>query len=471
MKHSTIFIDPVTRIEGHASVRIDLDKEGNVISAKFSVNELRGIEKILEGTKVLEAPSITARICGVCPAAHHLVSAKTLDRIYDIEPTDAAKIIRELMYMGHIIHSHTMSLFFLSGPDLFMGLDAEPEIRNIVGMSKQYREIVNMAVELRSLGQKILEHLGARGVHPVTATVGGVSFVMDANLREKILEYTNRALQLTLDFATPLIKEKLFELMNKYPDIHKHTELKTHYVGTVNNGKLNFYEGMIRVMDTEGNITCEFDSNEYDKYIIEEAVKWSYSKPTFLKTTHGKVIYRVNTLARINVADEMETPKANQELEVFRKKYGRPCHYTLMHHYARLIELIYACEKAIFLIKDDRIMGESRKIVKKSPKNAIAHIEAPRGTLIHDYTVNENGVIEKANLIIATQQNFFAINETIKQCATYFLKNSPDSLMNAVEFLIRTYDPCLSCSTHAYGKSPFFIDIYQNNKLLKRIQD
>ena len=469
MKKSTIEIKQVTRIEGHASVKIDINQNKEVISAKLIVKELRGFEKILEKMKVVEMPMVTARICGVCPAAHHIVSAKALDRAFGVKPAEAGKMIRELMYMGHIIHSHTMSLFFLSGPDLIMGIDSDPSKRNIIGMSKVYPDIVKQAIELRSMGQKFLEQLGARGVHPVTATAGGVSFSLKDSLRSKLLKDAAKMLKLATSFALPIIKKKLDDFINDYPELVNQMEVKTHYMGTVNNGYLNFYDGLIRVMDPQGNIENEFNSEDYANYISEKAVDWCYLKPTYLETSNGETTYSSNPLSRINVAEKMETQLANEELKIFRKKYGRPCHLSLMQHYARLIEIVYACEKSILLLNNEEIMGDPRTPINQAAKSAIAHIEAPRGILFHDYVVDDNDLIKNINFIIATQQNFLAINETIEQCASYFLKHSISSLRNAIEFSIRTFDPCLSCSTHAFGSSYLPIDIYEHNKKIMEI--
>lgn len=469
MPKRTVSIDPVTRIEGYAKVRIDMDDNWNVVFAGLSVGEFRGFEKILQGMRAEDMPLITARICGVCPAAHHLTSVKTLERAYNAEPPEAARMLRELMYMGHMIHSHTLSLFLLSGPDLLMGLEADPRKRNIAGILKAYPEMIKNALRLRSIGQeKILERIGGRGVHPVTAVAGGLSFSLDSSLRNHLKNNAEEALELAL-LAAKDIKAALERFIDKYQDIVASLKTKTCYMGTVKNSKLNFYGDLIRVMDPEGSIVAEFDSKDYADHIVEKAVDWSYGKLTYLKNNN---MYQVGALARINVADEMETPLAQKELEEFRSKYERPCHYTLMQHYARIIELIYSCEKAVELIENDAIMGETRIALIQRPENAIAHIEAPRGILVHDYEVNEQGVVEKANLIIATQQNFAAINETIRQCAEYFLsKNLGDELLkNGIEFSIRTYDPCLSCSTHAAGQMPLEINIFRDNISLKAIR-
>jgi F420-non-reducing hydrogenase large subunit len=471
----TVTIDPVTRIEGHAKVTIKIDDEDNV-EAALHVLELRGFEKILEGMEAEKMPLITARICGVCPAAHHLASAKTLDRAYDVEPPEAAKMLRELMYMGHYIHSHALQLFVLSGPDLLLGISSDPAKRNIVGIIEKYPEIAQKALRLRSLGQKILETVGGRGVHPVTAIAGGMSFSLKKNerMREKLMNYCSEALELG-KVAAEVAKNAIFELIDKNPDIFDEITLETYYLGTVKNGKLNLYEGTLRAIDPEGN-HFEFDSAEYRNrnYIEERVVADSYMKPTYLNTPGGKtgVLYRVNSLARINCADGMETELAQQEFERFRQDFGHPCHKTIAFHYARVIELLYVCEKAHNLINDDRIMGETQASVSTKPvnNNPIGHVEAPRGTLIHDYEIDEHGRIKKANLIVATQQNYAAINKTIAQAVKSFISCPDEEFLNGIEFCIRCYDPCLSCATHSIGRMPLDVSIFKGDELIRHIR-
>ncbi|MGE5341026.1 MAG: Ni/Fe hydrogenase subunit alpha [Candidatus Omnitrophota bacterium] len=470
MTSKTITIKPVTRIEGHANVRIDLDSKGNIQFAGLIVKEFRGFEKILTSMEVESMPLITARICGVCPVSHHLVSARTLDQVFQVESSRAGLMLREAMNLGGFIHSHTLALFVLSGPDLLLGPDSDSGKRNIVGLIEAAPDIAKKALALRTIGQRIVECIGGRGVHPVTAIAGGMSKALGDDERERLLSYARDALGIVKELS-PVVKEMLFRLVDTFPEILKKTEDKTYYMGTVKNGKLNLIEGRIRVIDPSGKIVNEFDASDYANHIIEEPVDWSYMKPTSLKTETGEHTYQVNALARINVADGMETPEAQKELDLFRKKFGRPCHYIVMNHYARLIELIYACEKLKQLLEDPAITGAPRTEVPIGiPQNGIAHIEAPRGTLFHDYTVNEDGIVQKANLVIATQQNYKSINQAIRRSAEYFMNKSNADLENSVEFFIRTYDPCLSCATHAVGKIPMNIFIYRNGELEQTIR-
>lgn len=467
-KNKTIIIDPVTRIEGHARIKIELDADGKVVDAVLVVLELRGFEKILTGMEAEKMPLVTGRICGVCPTAHHLASAKTLDRVYNVEPPPAAHALRELMYMGHLIHSHTLALFVLAGPDLILGPDADPTMRNIVGVVQAAPAVAKKALRLRSLGQKINETIGGRGVHPVTAVAGGISFTLTPEIHQTLKKQCAEAADLGFELAG-VVRGLLFKFLEQHPGIAEQFTLPTYSLGTVKDGKLNLYQGDLRIMDPAGKIMAQFDVSQYAQYLTERAVDWSYMKPVYVRAGDQLKMYRVNTLARINVADAMETPLAQKELQAFRKIFGRPCHVTLMHHYARLIELIYVCEKAKALVNSDVILGPTHTEVRNKPGPAIGHVEAPRGTLIHDYDVDEQGIMRHVNLIVATQQNYAAINETIRQAAEHYITGSDDDVLNWVEFAVRSYDPCLSCATHAYGRMPMVVEIIRQGELVRRV--
>jgi F420-non-reducing hydrogenase large subunit len=387
----TIAIDPVTRIEGHAKVLIDLADDGTLKTAGMVVNELRGFERILVGTAADQLPMITARICGVCPSAHHLAACKALDNAAGVEPPPAAKLLRELLYMGHLIHSHTLSLFVLQGPDLVMGLNADPAVRNIVGVVQAVPEVAKKALRLRSLGQKINEMVGGRGVHPVTGVAGGITFKLDQEKFATLTSWSDEAILLVKELAG-VAKNLLLKLIDSTPNMVEAWSFPTWYMGTVNNGKMDFCHGKLRVMNAEGEIVREFETPEYDQYLTEVAWDWSYMKPMYMKDGGKLHTYRVNALGRCNVVDSIETPIADQELQTFRSTFGRPNHCTLMLTYGRVIELIYACEKARLLLNDKKIWGETRVPVKFKGGRGIGHVEAPRGTLIHDYVIDDSGI-------------------------------------------------------------------------------
>jgi F420-non-reducing hydrogenase large subunit len=382
-------------------------------------------------------------------------------------------MLRELMYMGHYIHSHALQLFVLSGPDLLLGITSDVAKRNIMGILEAAPDTAKKALRLRSLGQKILEIIGGRGVHPVTAIPGGITFSIDGQ-RDKLAKYCREALNLVKEVAG-IIKEAVFRLRDSEQEMFEKAAIdKSYYLGTVKEGKLNLYEGILRAMDSNGKIFAEFDASEYGNYIEERAMPYSYMKETYLKTPDGPKLYRVKSLARINCADGMETELAQAEFEKFCQEFGHPCHKTIAFHYARLIELLYACEKAVELIEDDKIMGDTQTPIPSQtqtvPVNAIGHVEAPRGTLIHDYKIDEHAKIKEANLIVATQQNYAAINKTISQAVERVINESDEVISDWVEFCIRCYDPCLSCATHSIRRMPLEISIFKEGELIRHIR-
>ena len=469
MSTTTIPIDPVTRIEGHARVEIDLADDGSVEATRFIVRELRGFERILVGMNVERLPQITARICGVCPTAHHLTSARTLDRVFATEPPPAAELLRELMYMGHYIHSHALSLFVLAGPDLVLGVDADPAKRNVLGILEANPEVGMAALRLRTLGQKINESIGGRGIHPVTAIAGGIALDFSESKRSKLRDQAKEALEIILS-VKDLVYGLVEAFIDQHPTVVEQFTSPSHYLGTVNSGALNFYKGDLRMMAPDGSIVEEFDAADYAKHLVERTYDYSYMKPTFFKNGGEESLYRVGTLARMNVADEVPTAVAGKMFEEFRTKFGRPAHPTVLYHAARLIELAFAGERAVEILADDAIMGERRIEVTGAPRNATAHTEAPRGSLIHEYQVDEEGIVTGANLIVATQQNHAAINEAVHQGASMFLTKDDHSLLNGVEVCIRCYDPCLSCATHMVGQMPLDVSILKRGKLVRRVR-
>lgn len=466
----TIRIDPVTRIEGHAKVFLDLAEDGTLQSAGLVVNELRGFERILVGMEADRMPLITSRICGVCPSAHHLAASKALDAATSVVPPPAAKLLRELLYMGHFIHSHALSLFVLSGPDLVLGLDSDPATRNVVGLIQAVPDVAKKAIRLRSLGQKINEMVGGRGIHPVTSVAGGITFRLDLEKKRILEEWIDEAVDLGIELAG-VAKDLLVKQVEKHPDLVSKWDLPTWYMGTVKDGKVNFYDGSLRIVDSSGQIQNEYSTAEYDQYLVERTLEWSYMKPTYIRDGENLIPYRVNTLGRINCAEGMETELADREFMIFHEQYGQPCHLTVMHIYARVIELIYACENAKKIIHDPDIMGETRVPVKFQEGRGIGHVEAPRGTLFHDYEIDEKGIVRSANLIVATQQNYDAINKSIYQAAeTHVIDKGDDELLNAIEFAIRCYDPCLSCATHAIGQMPLDIAIRKEKEIIRQVR-
>jgi coenzyme F420-reducing hydrogenase alpha subunit len=467
----TIKIDPVTRIEGHARILLDCDDSGKVDEAYFCVNELRGFERILVGMQAHTMPQVTARICGVCPTAHHLVAAKALDHAAGAQIPEAAKLLREFMYMGHVIHSHALSLFVLAGPDLVFGLEGDAATQNIVGMVDTEPELTKKGLRLRSLGQKINETIGGRGIHPVTAVAGGISFNLSDAQFQRLKALTAESVALVSELSGQ-VKELLFGLFDSNPRLLDNLNLPTWYLGTVAaDGSLEFYDGQLRVMDEKGVIQTEFSSEEYSNYLIERAVTNSYAKEVYIDHGGAEHIYRVGTLARLNVIDGIGTALAQAEFEQFRKNFGRPCHNVITQMYAKLIELLYACERADQLINDPALRGDNRIPATFKGGRGVAHIEAPRGTLIHDYEIDEQGIVRAANMIIATQQNTAAINKSLREGANVLLSGEEDErMLNGLEFVVRCYDPCLACSTHAIGRMALDVEIRRNDKVIRNIR-
>ncbi len=455
-----ITIEPITRIEGHGKVTIHLDDDGNVAESRFHVVEFRGFEKFCEGRMFWEMPVITERACGICPVSHHLASAKACDDLLGVDIPPAAKKLRELMHMGQTIHSHALHFFFLAAPDFVLGPDADPAKRNIVGLIEADPELGKKAIKLRKIGQTIVDLVGGRAIHPVTAIPGGMSKPLSHEHRFILLKEIDEAIELANVAIS--VGKSVFE---KYADIvPTFATIQTKHMGLVKDGNLELYDGELRLIDEDGNALTEFDPKDYLDHIGEHVEEWSYLKfPFYKKDGWPKGIYRVAPLARLNVADSISTPLANAELKEFKQAgNGKPVQATLYFHLARLIELLYAAERAKELLEDDEIVSRDVRVqVQRRAGEGIGCIEAPRGTLIHHYWVDDVGKITRANLIVATVQNNPAMNMSVNEVAKEFIKGEKikEGILNRVEMAIRCYDPCLSCATHAIGQMPLEISL------------
>ncbi len=466
----TIRIDPVTRIEGHAKVFINLNDDGTLENAGLVVNELRGFEKILIGMEADRMPHITARICGVCPTAHHIAASNALDNAAGVKAPPAAMLLRELMYMGHIIHSHSLSIFVLQGPDLVMGLDADPAVRNVVGIVQANPELARIALRLRTIGQKINEMVGGRGTHPVTSVAGGITFVLDQEKKKIIQEWIDEA-RAMLPAVVPAVKGLLLNALDKHPAMLHDWVAPSWGLGTVLDDRVSLIEGKLRAIDETGATRIEFGVEDYDKYLVESVVEWSYMKKVHFNM-NGMHEYRVGPMARMNAMRRFGTEMADTEYAEFVKLGGSPCHLTVFQTYAKLVETIWSIERADEIINNAAVWGETRVPVTFKGGRGVGHVEAPRGTLIHDYEIDDRGIIRAANLIVATQQNYAIINRSIEQAAQSHVIGKTDdaTLLNAVEFSIRCYDPCLSCATHAVGRMPLEIAITRGGETVKTIR-
>ncbi|MCK4226394.1 Ni/Fe hydrogenase subunit alpha [candidate division WOR-3 bacterium] len=472
-------IDPITRLEGHGKIEIFLDNKGNVANAYLQVPELRGFEKFSEGRRSEEMPRITPKICGVCPTAHHMASTKTLDDLYKVQVPPAAKKIRELIYSAFMFEDHTLHFYFLGGPDFVMGPDAPPSERNILGVIQKVGvETGKRVINIRKRTRDIITLLGGKVIHPVCGLPGGVSKGPTKDDRKEIIQTAKDAIEFS-KFSLKLFADVVLQ-NKKYVDlvvgdIYKH---KTYYMGMVDeNNKVNFYDGMIRVVDPEGNEFCKFKGRDYLNHIEEHVEEWSYIKFPYLKNVGWKGftdgidsgVFRVAPLSRLNASDGMATPLAQEEYEKFYDVLGgKPAHYTLAFHWARLVEQMYAAERLLELAEDKEILNKNiRNIPTETPIEGVGVVEAPRGTLFHHYKTDEKGIIEKVNLIVATVNNSAAMSMSIKKAAERLIKNGKvsDGLLNMVEMAFRAYDPCLACATHSLpGQTPLKIRIYNSDR-------
>ncbi len=456
-----ITIEPVTRIEGHAKVTVHLNASGSVERAYLHVNEFRGFEKFCEGRMAFEMPQITPRICGICPVSHHLASAKANDVVYGCPPPRPASLLRELMHMGQIIQSHGMHFFELAGPDLLLGFDSDPALRNVVGLIQADPALTLKAVNVRKFGQEIIHTLGGRRVHPNFAVPGGVNKALKAAERDTILSGLDEAIA-TLQAGLGIIKDWNAKNME---DILKFAVFPTGYFGLVTpkNG-LELYDGDIRLIDRSGVQLEKFPGKEYLSYVSEHVENWSYLKfPYYKKMGYPQGVYRVGPLGRLNIAEKIDTPLANAEFKLFKAlNGGKPVENTLYYHYARLIEALFAAERVRILLDDaDILSNDVQNTHQQITGEGVGVIEAPRGTLIHHYWTNELGQIKKVNLIVSTGHNNWAMSEAVDSVAKTYV-HGPDvkeGMLNRVEAAIRAYDPCLSCSTHAVGQMPIVVEI------------
>jgi NAD-reducing hydrogenase large subunit len=460
-----ITIQPVTRIEGHAKITIYVNDDGKVDRAYFHVDQFRGFEKFSEGRMYYEMPVITPRICGICPVSHHLAAAKACDAIISADIPRPAKLLRELMHMGQVIQSHSMHFFELAGPDLIFGWDADPKIRNVVGIIEANPELALKAVRLRKFGQEIIAKLGGRRIHPSYAVPGGVNNTLSIKDRDELLK--------EIDTMISYIQEGI-SIAKDWIEKNKETVkefgvFSSGYMGLVTEeGGLELYDGKVKLIDKDGNLLELFDGASYLNYIGEHVEDWSYLKfPFYKKLGWPDGVYRVGPLARLNVAEKIDTPLAQEEFKNFKSiNGGKPVEGSLYYHYARLIEDLFAVERAKEILLDPDILSDDILIrTDKILPEGVGVIEAPRGTLFHHYWVDDKGAIVKANLIVATGHNNWAMNKGVEEVAKRYIdgKNLTEGMLNRVEGLIRCYDPCLSCSTHAVGKMPMVIDIVSSS--------
>jgi NAD-reducing hydrogenase large subunit len=462
----TILISPVTRIEGHAKITIQLDDQGEVSNALFHVNEFRGFEKFCEGRMYTEMPIITPRICGICPISHSIASVKACEMIQGLQPAYTGNLLRKLIHIGQNISSHALSFFHLSSPDFLLGYDSDPAARNIIGLAGKFPDIALRGIRLRKFGQEISERITGKKIHIAGIAPGGMAFPLTEANRKALLAWIPEALE-TVQMGIGIIKkfhEENAELVNSF------ATSPTLYLGTVGpDGQHELYDGKLRFMNAEGVILQDqIDPARYLDFIAERSVSWSYLKyPYYKPLGFDAGFYRVGPLARLNVATRMNNPLSSEEFRKFKALGdGKPVHGTFFYHYARLIETLSSIEEAEKILNDPEVTSKNIQTQGRwNYDEGIGSSEAPRGTLFHHYKTDETGKLTHVNLLIATGQNNPSMNRSITEVAKQYVHGSDvkEGMLNRVESTIRCYDPCLSCSTHAIGKMPLKLELYNHD--------
>jgi F420-non-reducing hydrogenase large subunit len=472
---SEILIDPITRLEGHGRIHIFLDDAGEVDHAYLQIPELRGFEKFAQGRRAEEMPQITSRICGVCPMAHHMAGTKALDDLYKVDPPPAAKKIRELVYDAFMVEDHALHFFFLGGPDFVVGPSADKAERNILGViGKVGLEVGKEVIGVRKQLRDVIGKASGKVIHPVFGLPGGVSRTITPELKDELAAAAARAVEFG-GFALDVFRRVVLgtpeyvEMVTSEAYTHR-----TYYLGLVDDRKrVAFYDGTLRVVDPDGRELVTFDARSYLDHIAEHVEPWTYMKFCYLKDVGWNGfcdgpesgVYAVAPLARLNASEGMPTPKAQEAYEeLFSTLGGRPVHHTLANHWARVVELLSAAERMSELAADPEVLSpDVRALPTEIPREGIGVVEAPRGTLIHHYTTDERGLIETANLIVATQNNAARIALSVDKAARALIHGPEveDGLLNQVEMAFRAYDPCFGCATHSLpGQMPLLIEVH-----------
>lgn len=467
-----IVIDPVTRVEGHGKVTLRLDDAGKIEQALFHVVEFRGFERFIQGRPFWEAPVMVQRLCGICPVSHHLAAAKAIDRIVGIDPENlphAATQIRRLLHYAQTLQSHALHFFYLASPDLLFGLDAPKEKRNVVAVAEEYRELARMGILLRKYGQELIQAIAGKKIHGVAATPGGVQKGLTVRERDRFLDGTDLpSIDTIIEWSVAsvnLIKDYHGQNRSWMDDFA--TYPSGHLGLVAEDGAMELYNGRMRAIDSNGNrILNDIPDYKYLDYFAEGVERWSYLKfPYLVDRGRENGWNRVGPLARINVCDYITTPLAEAErIEFFAFNGGqKPVERTLYYHWARMIEMLHCAELIRDLLNDKAILGGELTATGQRRPVGIGVIEAPRGTLIHHYQVDEKGRIERCNLIVSTTHNNEPINQAVRSVAARLLDGKQEkitnSMLNQIEIAVRAYDPCLSCATHALGQMPLSVEL------------
>jgi len=478
---SRITIDPITRLEGHGKIEIFLDEAGDVANAYFQVPELRGFEQFCVGRLAEEMPVITNRICGVCPEAHHMAASKALDALFAADPPPAAKKLRELLYSAFFVTDHTTHFYALGGPDFILGPDAPPHERNILGVIRKVGlDVGRQVIDCRARNHHVIKTVGGRSIHPVAGLPGGWSRPITVAERDEIAAIARQNVefaQFTLRiFEEIVLKNPVYlELVTSETYTHR-----TYYMGMVDDRqRVNFYDGMVRVVGPDGTELVRYHPDDYAAQIAERVEPWSYLKYPYLKAVGWKGfvdgpesgVYAASPLSRLNVSDGMATPLAQEQFERFYETLGssrvagryQPVHYRLATHWARLVELLYAAERMLELAEDPEITSQELRTKPEAVTGrGVGCVEAPRGTLTHHYEADERGILTRVNMIVGTTNNYAPMTMSIKKAAQQIItkgKIVEEGMLNRIEMAFRLYDPCLSCATHAVGKMPLSVKI------------
>ena len=468
----TITIDPITRIEGHAKITLHLDDKGEVSAAYFHTTQFRGFEKLCEGRPFYEMPYLMERICGICPVSHLLASAKACDALLAMKVPPAAGKLRRILELAQLIQSHALSFFYLSSPDLILGMDADPKERNIFGVAQKQPELARWGIRLRQFGQQIIETLAGKRIHPAWVVPGGVNEPLSIEKRDKLLAQIPEA----INIAQQTLKGFKWQLENFRAEIRTFANFPSLFMGLVTvDERAGYYQGKIRFTDSLGNIVADnLEPADYQQFIGEAVEPYTFMKfPYYKPMGYPDGMYRVGPLARLNLVDNCGTPLAQQEWIEFRDLERSAVLSSFHYHYARLIEILFALEHIQEYLEDPIITKKQAKYsASLNNLEGVGCCEAPRGTLIHHYRADEQGLITFANLIIATGHNNLAMNRGILQAARHFVRSEKltEGMLNRVEAVIRAFDPCLSCSTHTDGHMALHVQLLApDGKLLDEI--
>ena len=475
-----ITIDPVTRVEGHGRVTIHLDEYGQVKDSFFHIVEFRGFERFIQGHPYWEAPVLVQRLCGICPVSHHLAAAKAIDQLAGIDPENLSKtatLLRRLMHYGQVFQSHALHFFYLASPDLLFGVDAPAEKRNVVAVAEVNRELAIKGITMRKFGQEIIKAVAGKKIHGILAIPGGVHKTFTPEERDYFLDGTNiENIDTMIVWALEMLDfiKNYHETNQKF--LNEFAAFPSGHLGMVrDNGALDMYDGKLRAVDSEGNITLpDISTDQYQDYFLEAVAQWSYMKFPYLKKIgREKGWNRVGPLARMNVCDFIPTAlaeKARQDFVAFTGKKINNC--TMYSHWARLIEILHSAEVIREILHDPALFGSDLVRKGEARYKGIGIIEAPRGTLTHHYEIDEKGMITRCNLIVSNTHNNDAMNKAVKWVANNIISRKghiTDSMLNQVEVAIRAYDPCLSCATQALGKMPLHLELYDYNNNLVHV--